>query len=1070
MIGFIVKHSHHGLGKVIARDNAQLKVRFFLPEHTCTFASGISRALLPLDGVCETARGRCTIKARKQSEIREGPNVYTVEFENGLSAELLETELTLVESSAATAPLDALIALEQEGYFVFEKRAELVGAYQQMMRGGMGLRALLSSRIDLLPHQAYVAGVILLDRQQRYLLADEVGLGKTIEAGIVIHDVLGRNPDARILVLCPGALTQQWLCELYSKFSGRVFQLPEIRGTRWAQENAWHQTILSFFGAKRMLDQLLKAAWDLVVVDEAHHLLAAPELYALARQLSQNSEGFLLLSALPAQHREEEYLRLLALLQPAHYDPEAAGAVERFRLLYERQRQIGTRLGWISRRLPEVMTGERDAQSVLDKVAELAQWPVLQQDQKLQALFERIDPSGRSFDDDVRAMLHHVGDTHRINRRILRNRRARLIQEQQVKPIERRLNSLKYDPDQLELDALEYAHRFLFGLQERGLSEQVLLPLARQLLQASADPATLFAFLQIATRPKEECEKGADVEAFELDSLSGYAEWPKYAATLWSAAWKRIDEDALNDARRSAEAWQMAAESRPRLSKLIAFLKSKQKTEPRSKFVVFAGFPGLAKQLCVALCGEFTPAAVASFHHGMEDVAKEEQVRWFRRDDRKWILVCDETGGEGRNFQFAAELVHFDTPWHAAKVEQRIGRLDRLGRDRRDVTSNVLFCGGSEEEGLVCCLRDGFEIYARSISGLEFALRELERDTVRSAITRGRDGLVELPPKIRTAAEKERAEDESADVLDEASNERQAATAFRRVQSTPDRERALERAFADYFKCIANARAVHFCREPDYAEGIVLFQPEDVREVELGLRRTASGTLSEHRGTFYREIAQERPDLEFFSAGNSFFDAVGVSLSSAVKGRVYAVECKVGRGEWRGFEFAFRVTGAARHLEGNPGLLNQLDRIFLYRTEHIWVKDDFTEEKSREVLTKIRSSLTRDGKDRTWWNLTKDRAERLAKFYAEGGWANVVSKTERAARKIARKLFEQLLADALHAEHARLDEQERQLRALKLNSWEDEVVAQNQLRRAIDEWDMELDSVGFLSVNGGILR
>ena len=258
------------------------------------------------------------------------------------------------------------------------------------------------------------------------------------------------------------------------------------------------------------------------------------------------------------------------------------------------------------------MTGERDAQSVLDKVAELAQWPVLQQDQKLQALFERIDPSGRSFDDDVRAMLHHVGDTHRINRRILRNRRARLIQEQQVKPIERRLNSLKYDPDQLELDALEYAHRVLFGLQERGLSEQVLLPLARQLLQAAADPATLFAFLQIATHPKERVRKGADVEAFELDSLSGYAEWPKYAATLWSAAWKRIDEDALNDARRSAEAWQMAAESRPRLSKLIAFLKSKQKTESRSKFVVFAGFPGLAKQLCVALCGEFTSAAVAT--------------------------------------------------------------------------------------------------------------------------------------------------------------------------------------------------------------------------------------------------------------------------------------------------------------------------------------------------------------------------------------------------------------------------------------------------------------------------
>src|SRR5260370_16978664 len=180
MIGFIVRHSHHGLGKVIARDNAQLKVRFFFPEHTCTFASSISRALLPLDGICETTRGRCTIKARKQSEIREGPNVYTVEFENGLSGDLLETELTLVENRAVMTPLDALIALDQEGYFIFEKRAEFVAAYLQIMRGAMGLRALLSSRIDLLPHQAYVAGVVLLDRQQRYLLPPHVTLRKTI--------------------------------------------------------------------------------------------------------------------------------------------------------------------------------------------------------------------------------------------------------------------------------------------------------------------------------------------------------------------------------------------------------------------------------------------------------------------------------------------------------------------------------------------------------------------------------------------------------------------------------------------------------------------------------------------------------------------------------------------------------------------------------------------------------------------------------------------------------------------------------------------------------------------------
>src|SRR5207237_5366476 len=107
-------------------------------------------------------------------------------------------------------------------------RETLVDALARLTRQGSGLRALLSSRIDLRPHQAYVAGVVLLDRRRRYLLADEVGLGKTIEAGIVIHDLLSTKPDARVLVLCPGTLTTQWLSEMYSKFGGQTFRMLDL--------------------------------------------------------------------------------------------------------------------------------------------------------------------------------------------------------------------------------------------------------------------------------------------------------------------------------------------------------------------------------------------------------------------------------------------------------------------------------------------------------------------------------------------------------------------------------------------------------------------------------------------------------------------------------------------------------------------------------------------------------------------------------------------------------------------------------------------------------------------------
>jgi ATP-dependent helicase HepA len=223
-------------------------------------------------------------------------------------------------------------------------------------------------------------------------------------------------------------------------------------------------------------------------------------------------------------------------------------------------------------------------------------------------------------------------------------------------------------------------------------------------------------------------------------------------------------------------------------------------------------------------------------------------------------------------------LIHYDTPWHAALVEQRIGRLDRLGRERSDVTSHVLFCNGTEEEGLIRCLETGLEVYGRSISGLEFGLRELEQKMTSVAISEGRDGLLGMATELKTAASIQRAEDESAELLDEASYERLAAADFRRVQSGRSGEQALEHAFAQYFKAIAGPKAVYFKRDPEFPEGIVSFQPEDVRDTPLQLVRNDAGRLVERCGTFYRKIAQERPDLEFFSIGNEFFDAVCNSL------------------------------------------------------------------------------------------------------------------------------------------------------------------------------------------------
>jgi ATP-dependent helicase HepA len=695
---------------------------------------------------------------------------------------------------------------------------------------------------------------------------------------------------------------------------------------------------------------------------------------------------------------------------------------------------------------------------------------VLAQDGKLMALATRLDPAKRTFTEDVHSLLHHVGDTYRINRRILRNRRARLLGNEQLDPVERRLNRLPFQPEQLELDARASLRGLLQTLQRLGCDELVLHSLARQLFQALCDPVALSTMLQLTATPPVVDQFSH--ETLSLDGLVGYPEWEKHICTLWALAKPHLNSEELRRAKHSATLWRDGVKIPLRIEILIEFLKQRHRKVPEAKFLIFAGFPGLANRVADFLEEQFQRSSVARFNYQMPDAMKEKEVRRFKRDGLCWILASDETGGEGRNFQFADELIHFDTPWYASKIEQRIGRLDRLGRVRRDVTSNVLLCEGEEEDGLLDCFANGFEVFSRSISGLEFALRELERTIVRTAIGEGKDGLVALAAGLKVSAENERAQDESQDLLDEGSMERMSATAFLRVQSTPERDRALEQTFVDYFYFIGGPRSVRYVGGRDDPEGVLSFQPEDIRGMNLALSKEANGSLRERNGTFRRAIAQERPDLEFFSVGNEFFDAVCASLYQSPKGRTYAVECSATHGSWRGFEFIFRAIGNKSLLGDHSGLLNQLDRIFTCRIEHCFIGEDSVPAPDVDALLKLRRSLKKETKDRVWWNFTakNGRAESLEGFYAGKGWAALVAENEQLARALVRERYKESLASALETEHARIAEQVRQLKVVKPDGWEEDLASVELFGKAIDAWDVELEGAGYFSINGGLAK
>jgi ATP-dependent helicase HepA len=1074
--GFLVQHRYLGLGKIVGADGRLIRVRFLEGEKgekvlaASSAAELLTRYLLLIGRRCETQASECVVQSVFPGTGSK-PHQYLVRYPDGSSERLSEVDLTPVDDVRSQGPLQQLTSLDIHSLGMFRAREVLVEALTRLNQNGGGLRALLSSRIDLRSHQAYVAGVVLQEHRRRYILADEVGLGKTIEAGIIIHELLSQKPDARILVICPGALCYQWLSEMYSKFGGQTFQVLDLHDIKKLIPAALRTAILSTGRLLRDMTPLVTGTqWDMLVVDEAHHLLYSDTLYGTVRELALKTPSLLLLSALPAQRREDELLRLLSLLELTQY--EQGPARERFKELYDAQTTIGRGLRLLERRIKGLAEGHFTEADVIIAARNLLRAPVLDADSELAAQVEALAGLSHGVAEAARNLSHQVADRYRVNRRILRNRRQHLVEQQSIAPIERKLRVTRYAPDPLEIEAITAVLELLRGAKAMGLEEGFLLPLARVALQATLSPFTLMRLLsQLREAPvgKNLKQRGRDVILH--GHLAGATDWGLFLELLCIAGRDALEPSLFKRAWRTAEAWGRSS-ARPRMKALCKLLSEiRSDAERKPKVLVFSGYPGAAMEVIEHLRAEFGKAAVAEFKADMDRDEKEASVLRFRTKDATWIMVSDETGGEGRNFQFASELIHADTPWHVARVEQRIGRLDRLGREKvsSDVLSHVLCAEDSLEEALVHCFDEGLRVYHTSLSGLEFALREVEDLMAREVFSEeGEQSLYALAPRLLEIAEEERARDEGEAMLDEASFERVAAERYRKVQQTQEQELALEQAFLDYFRLLAPGGACPV-PEPDFPQRSLWRLSGEQLQPGNGIAGQAGGVATAvYEGTFRREIAQQRPSSGFFTVGHPFFDMITASLESHGTGRTYAVECEIpGQVPWVGLEFVFRATPRLEELGDSPTLAGQARALFSQRPVHIFVRDDGSVEPEPEWLLQIRSSLAAQAKDRTWSNLSKEKAQVLREVF-QRGWEPVVTELHALAEVQARENIARRVEPMVEVELARLEEMERVLgRASEAEAGQEEV---RRLAKAVRAWGVVLDSVGFLAINASALR
>ncbi len=489
------------------------------------------------------------------------------------------------------------------------------------------LLAPLRSIVTPLPHQLYALERAMEERRVRLLFADEVGLGKTIEAGLVIRELKLRRVAQRILVVAPKGLTPQWQAEMRLHF-GETFHVADPatlgsgdhgRDNPWmahdqiicpldsvkpiARRRGWSHERLAAYNQQRFED-LVTAGWDLVVVDEAHRMGGATDQvarYRLGAALADAVPNLLLLSATPHSGKTEQFLRLMRLLDGEAFLDEASLTADRVRPFVVRTEK---RLAIDNEGAPLF----RPRQTRLETV----EW--LPRHTPHRELYEAVSDYVRhGYNQALKSKQRHIGFLMVLMQRLVTSSTAAI-----AATLTRRLATLAEPDRQLT---------FVTDLDDEDLS---------------------------------------DLNAQErLDAVIDWPGWQSEKAEV-----EMLLELALR-ARGTAD---------PKLDALLTIMRQIEVEEdnPELKVLIFTEFVPTQEMLAAALRDRGVTVATLNGQMVLDDrVRAQEEFR-----NRARVLISTDAGGEGLNLQFAHVIVNYDMPWNPMRIEQRIGRVDRIGQPK----------------------------------------------------------------------------------------------------------------------------------------------------------------------------------------------------------------------------------------------------------------------------------------------------------------------------------------------------------------------------------------------------
>lgn len=583
-----------------------------------------------------------------------------------------------------------------------EARSGFMRSYIFQRGAAFGISALLSSSIELEPHQVDVVRRILTDHTQRYLLADEVGLGKTIEAGIIIRqNVLDDMRGHKILILVPRELVGQWREELTVRF-GLLDYLDESVFVLSQEDSS---ELRGFSGKLSML-----------VIDEAHHLTAsngndcANSLYELVGEIAKKSERLLLLSATPILRNESGFLRMLSLLDPVVYP---INDLEGFRVKVSNRQALAETVAGLDPSNALFMDSVID--DLLDRLPEDSRLKELSLSLKEQ-LLGFPDEEDSEFCASVRQLRAHISETYRLNRRILRNRRTQV-------------EGLTPERKGVELWRVDSS--------------------AMNRIESALEDWRVGASLEIS---KLENEVASELGQFYWNAVRSLFEGPADLFKLCSVRRQTIEKRSSL----SFEGEEKLLETILRVTDVGAWMDSRLER-------LYAGLGSLSDGTkSVIFCAdEKTADHIHSYlvdhnfnvvRHGVEcgqEFTEEATWRDFLKVPEVRAIVCGPSAEEGINLQGGKKaIVHFDLPLQPNRVEQRIGRVDRYGAGDAVPSYVLLDENVPLQMAWFHILEEGLGVFDRSISSLQY-LVEVEIGTLsRTLINEGVDGFVSLRERL----------------------------------------------------------------------------------------------------------------------------------------------------------------------------------------------------------------------------------------------------------------------------------------------------------------------------------